>query len=65
MCLTVTCGFGPWINRTKAEPNPDAPLRVKRFYLGGEHDLSENIIHIVLARLPQAPAKRHFFIYCA
>jgi alkylation response protein AidB-like acyl-CoA dehydrogenase len=45
--------------RTQAEPAPDGSYRLsgtKIFITGGEHDLAENIIHIVLARLPNAPA---------
>lgn len=44
--------------RTRAEPQPDGSLRVsgnKIFISGGEHDLSENIVHLVLCRLPDAP----------
>lgn len=45
--------------RTQAEPAPDGSYRLhgtKIFITGGEHDLAENIIHLVLARLPDAPA---------
>ncbi len=44
--------------RTKAEPQPDGSLRVvgqKIFISGGEHDLTDNIVHLVLCRLPEAP----------
>lgn len=44
--------------RTRAEPQPDASYRIfgtKIFITWGEHDLAENIIHLVLARLPGAP----------
>ena len=43
---------------TRAEPQPDGTYRVvgtKMWISGGEHDLSENIVHLVLARLPDAP----------
>ncbi len=43
--------------RTRAQPQPDGSLRVrgsKIFISGGEHDLSENIVHLVLCRLPDA-----------
>ncbi|MBN8429921.1 acyl-CoA dehydrogenase C-terminal domain-containing protein [Microbulbifer salipaludis] len=46
------------IIRTKAEPQDDGSYRItgsKIFITGGEHDLSENIIHLVLAKLPDAP----------
>jgi len=43
---------------TRAVPQPDGSLRVtgsKIFISGGEHDLTDNIVHLVLARLPDAP----------
>ncbi|ENV93590.1 hypothetical protein F937_02990 [Acinetobacter calcoaceticus ANC 3680] len=59
MCLTEShAGSDLGLIRTKAEPNPDGSYSItgeKIFISAGEHDLSENIIHIVLARLPQAP----------
>src|SRR3569833_2531739 len=45
--------------RTRAEPQPDGTYRIsgqKIFITFGEHDLTDNIIHFVLARLPDAPA---------
>ncbi len=45
--------------RTRAEPAGDGSYRLKGnkiFISGGDHDLSENIVHLVLARLPDAPA---------
>ncbi|HSW20505.1 MAG TPA: acyl-CoA dehydrogenase, partial [Ramlibacter sp.] len=45
--------------RSKAEPAADGSYRIsgaKIFISGGEHDLTDNIVHLVLARLPQAPA---------
>ena len=45
--------------RTRAEPQADGTLRVwgsKIFISGGEHDLTDNIVHLVLLRLPEAPA---------
>lgn len=47
------------IMRTKAEPQADGSYAItgtKIFITGGEHDLVENIIHLVLAKLPDAPA---------
>ncbi|SFM40263.1 acyl-CoA dehydrogenase C-terminal domain-containing protein [Marinobacter zhejiangensis] len=47
------------IIRTKAEPNGDDSYSVtgtKIFITWGEHDMAENIIHLVLAKLPDAPA---------
>lgn len=44
--------------RTRAEPQPDGSYRVfgtKIFITWGEHDLADNIVHLVLARLPDAP----------
>ena len=45
--------------RTRAVPQDDGSLRVtgqKIFISGGEHDLTDNIVHLVLCRLPDAPA---------
>ena len=45
--------------RTRAEPQADGSYRLfgnKMWISGGEHDLTENIIHLVLARVPGAPA---------
>jgi len=44
--------------RTRAEPAPDGTYRLKGnkiFISGGDHPLSENIVHMVLAKLPDAP----------
>ena len=60
MCLTEAhAGSDLGIIRTKAEPNDDGTYSItgqKIFISAGEHDLTDNIIHIVLARLPGAPA---------
>lgn len=60
MCLTEPhAGTDLGIIRTKAEPQVDGSYKVtgtKIFITGGEHDLTENIIHLVLAKLPDAPA---------
>ncbi|MDA7089031.1 acyl-CoA dehydrogenase C-terminal domain-containing protein [Pseudomonas sp. SA3-5] len=60
MCLTEPhAGTDLGIIRTKAEPQADGSYKIsgtKIFITGGEHDLSENIIHLVLAKLPDAPA---------
>ena len=60
MCLTEShCGTDLGLLRTKAEPNEDGSYRIsgtKIFISSGEHDMAENIVHIVLARLPDAPA---------
>lgn len=60
MCLTEPhCGSDLGLLKTKAEPQSDGSYKLtgtKIFISSGEHDLSENIIHIVLARLPDAPA---------
>jgi alkylation response protein AidB-like acyl-CoA dehydrogenase len=59
MCLTEShCGTDLGLLRTKAEPQADGSYRLtgnKIFISAGEHDLAENIIHLVLARLPDAP----------
>ena len=60
MCLTEPqCGTDLGQVKTRAEANADGSYRVtgtKIFISAGEHDLAENIVHIVLARLPDAPA---------
>jgi len=60
MCLTEPqCGTDLGQVKTKAEPNGDGTYNItgtKIFISAGEHDLTDNIIHIVLARLPDAPA---------
>jgi alkylation response protein AidB-like acyl-CoA dehydrogenase len=59
MCLTEPhCGTDLGLLRTKAEPQPDGTYKLtgqKIFISAGEHDLAENIVHLVLARLPDAP----------
>ncbi|MCA0901291.1 acyl-CoA dehydrogenase C-terminal domain-containing protein [Microbulbifer agarilyticus] len=59
MCLTEPhCGTDLGILRSKAEPNDDGSYSItgtKIFISAGEHDMAENIVHIVLARLPGAP----------
>jgi alkylation response protein AidB-like acyl-CoA dehydrogenase len=53
------CGTDLGLLRTKAVPEDDGSYRLtgtKIFISGGEHDLTENILHLVLARLPDAPA---------
>ena len=60
MCLTEShAGTDLGMIRTKAEPQADGTYKVtgtKIFITGGDHDLAENIIHLVLAKLPDAPA---------
>lgn len=59
MCLTEPhCGTDLGLLRTKAEPQADGSYAItgtKIFISAGEHDLVDNIVHIVLARLPDAP----------
>jgi alkylation response protein AidB-like acyl-CoA dehydrogenase len=59
MCLTEPqCGTDLGLIRTRAVPQGDGSYRVtgtKIFISAGEHDLTENIVHLVLARLPDAP----------
>jgi alkylation response protein AidB-like acyl-CoA dehydrogenase len=65
MCLTEPqCGTDLGLIRTKAMPNgaagPDGSpsyeiTGTKIFISAGEHDLTENIVHLVLAKLPDAP----------
>ncbi|WP_425257712.1 acyl-CoA dehydrogenase C-terminal domain-containing protein [Rubrivivax sp. RP6-9] len=59
MCLTEPhCGTDLGMLRTKAEPQADGTYRItgqKIFISAGDHDMTENIVHLVLARLPDAP----------
>lgn len=59
MCLTEPqCGSDLGILTTKAEANADGSYAItgtKIFISAGEHDMADNIVHIVLARLPGAP----------
>src|SRR5256885_1051812 len=62
MCLTEPhCGTDLGLLRTKAEPVAGAPEGTykitgnKIFISAGEHDFTDNIVHLVLARLPDAP----------
>ncbi|WP_434353515.1 acyl-CoA dehydrogenase C-terminal domain-containing protein [Psychrobacter sp. HD31] len=59
MCLTEShAGSDLGIIRTKAEPQEDGSYQItgeKIFISAGEHDMTDNIVHIVLARLPDAP----------
>lgn len=59
MCLTEPqCGTDLGQVKTKAEPQDDGSYKItgtKIFISAGEHDLTENIVHVVLARLPDAP----------
>ena len=60
MCLTEPhAGTDLGIIKTKAEPNTDGTYNItgtKIFITGGDHDLAENIIHLVLAKTPDAHA---------
>ncbi len=60
MCLTEPhCGTDLGLLKTRAEPAGDDTYAItgtKIFITAGEHDLTDNIIHLVLARLPDAPA---------
>lgn len=59
MCLTEPhCGSDLGILKSKAEPQADGSYAIsgtKIFISAGEHDMVDNIVHIVLARLPDAP----------
>ncbi len=59
MCLTEPhCGTDLGLMRTKAEPQPDGTYRItgqKIFISAGEHEMAGNIIHLVLARVTDAP----------
>jgi alkylation response protein AidB-like acyl-CoA dehydrogenase len=59
MCLTEShCGTDLGLLRTKAEPQADGSHLItgnKIFISAGDHDMAANIVHLVLARLPDAP----------
>ena len=59
MCLTEPhCGTDLGMLRSKAEPQADGTYKItgnKIFISAGEHDMTSNIVHLVLARLPDAP----------
>lgn len=59
MCLTEPhCGTDLGLLKTRAEPDADGGYRIsgtKIFISAGEHDMADNIVHLVLARLPDAP----------
>ncbi|MGQ7242317.1 acyl-CoA dehydrogenase C-terminal domain-containing protein [Salinicola sp. V024] len=60
MCLTEPhCGTDLGLIKTRAVPGSDGRYSItgsKIWITGGEHDLTENIVHLVLAKLPDAPA---------
>jgi alkylation response protein AidB-like acyl-CoA dehydrogenase len=60
MCLTEPhCGSDLGLLKTRAEPDADGSYAItgtKIFITSGEHDFTDNIVHLVLARLPDAPA---------
>jgi alkylation response protein AidB-like acyl-CoA dehydrogenase len=60
MCLTEPhCGTDLGLLRTKAVPQEDGSYKLsgtKIFISSGEHDLTDNILHFVIARTPDAPA---------
>ncbi|MCC5974760.1 MAG: acyl-CoA dehydrogenase C-terminal domain-containing protein [Rubellimicrobium sp.] len=52
------CGTDLGLLRSRAEPQPDGSYRItgtKIFISAGDHDMAENVIHLVLARIPGAP----------
>jgi alkylation response protein AidB-like acyl-CoA dehydrogenase len=59
MCLTEAhCGTDLGLLRSKAEPQADGSWLItgsKIFISAGEHDMADNIVHLVLARVPDAP----------
>lgn len=59
MCLTEPhCGTDLGLLRARAEPQADGSYKIngtKIFISAGEHDLTQNIVHLVLARTPDAP----------
>jgi alkylation response protein AidB-like acyl-CoA dehydrogenase len=62
MCLTEAhAGTDLGLIRTRAEPQADGSYAItgsKIFITGGDQDLTENIVHLVLAKLPDALARK-------
>jgi alkylation response protein AidB-like acyl-CoA dehydrogenase len=60
MCLTEPqCGTDLGLLKSRAAPNTDGSYTItgtKIFITYGDHDMADNIVHLVLARLPEAPA---------
>ena len=60
MCLTEShCGTDLGLLKTKAVKQKDKSYKIsgqKIFITSGDHDLTENIIHLVLARIPGSPS---------
>ena len=57
--MPILCSIEPQVTGLRSPRLPSAftlNLGTKIFITGGEHDLTENIIHLVLAKLPDAPA---------
>jgi alkylation response protein AidB-like acyl-CoA dehydrogenase len=63
MCLTeANCGTDLKLMKTKAVPQPDGTYRMtgtKIFISGGDHDMTDNIMHTVIAKIPDADGKLH------
>ena len=63
MCLTESgCGTDLRLMKTKAVEQPDGTYRItgtKIFISGGDQDLTDNIIHMVIAKIPDADGKIH------
>ncbi|MEM7406683.1 MAG: acyl-CoA dehydrogenase C-terminal domain-containing protein [Pseudomonadota bacterium] len=60
MCLTEShCGTDLGLMRSRAEPQDDGTYRItgqKIFITGGEQDITDNIVHLVLAKIPGGPS---------
>jgi len=70
MCMTEPhCGTDVGLAKTRAEPNEDGSWRItgtKIFISGGDHDLTENIVHLVLARaVGDQPGSRGLSLFLA
>ncbi|MGK2742152.1 acyl-CoA dehydrogenase C-terminal domain-containing protein [Tepidicaulis sp. LMO-SS28] len=63
MCLTEPhCGTDLKLMKTKAEPQEDGTYKMngtKIFISGGDHDMTDNIIHMVIAKIPDEDGKLH------
>ena len=67
MCLTESqCGTDLGLIKTKAEKNNNGTFTItgqKIFITSGDHDLTENIIHLVLAKIPGGPGELKVLAY--
>ena len=62
----ISCRYRSWNHKNKGQPDADGSYTLtgtKIFITGGEHDMAENIIHLVLAKLPDAPGTKGISLF--